>query len=377
MVMSARLFPLMLVAVGLLAGCKDPSASDAQADPNHPRETPPLVETRENMDPNRPAPEAVPTTASPLRVMDDPIELAFRAAKLKTRQAYNNRQFDDLEAEAQRLRAGKERSASGSWKIVQFYDALDCADNEPESMWQLHDRIHREWIAAKPTSITARVAYASFLSSYAWQARGGGYADTVTERGWQLFRERLAASRKVLLEARSLDEKDPYWWMEALTVALGQGWDAEQYKVLVDEAHAFEPQFWGYDTSRAYSLLPRWHGEPGDWEAFAEETAARPDGLGIELYARIVMRLRGFYENVFRETKASWPKTREGLQALLKKHPESIGILSEAALLATMAEDRAMARELFDRLDGRCVRSTWKKPERFEHFRHWAETGSW
>ena len=309
--------------------------------------------------------------------MKDPVQEEIYAAKLKTRQAYNERRFDDLEKEAAELRKTKEVFGNGSWKIAQFYDALTCSADEPESMWQLHDRIHQEWIAAKPESISARVAYAEFFTDYAWRARGTAFADKVTEKGWQLFAERLAAARKVLEEARALEEKDPYWWMAALTVALGQSWDAAQYKVLLAEAHKFEPKYWGYDTSRAYSLLPRWLGQPGDWEAYAEEAAARPDGLGAELYARIVIRLRGFHENIFRESKASWPKTREGLAELLRKYPDSLGLLSEAAMLATMAEDRTLAKELFDRIGDRYLPSVWRKPERLAHFRHWAETGNW
>ena len=92
------------------------------------------------------------------------------------------------------------------------------------------------------------------------------------------------------------------------------------------------------------------------------ETAARPDGPGVELYTRIVFRLRRFYENIFRETQVSWPKTKEGLQVLLEKYPESLAILSEAAMLATMAEDREMAKPLFDRIGDRYLAATWKKP---------------
>jgi len=359
--MKAHVLPLLLV-IGLFAACGEKSAAESKAGDGKVAE-------------NYSAEERA--AAAKLTTVKDPIQEEIRAANLATRMDYNNRRFDALEKKVAQLRAGKEVFGNGSWKIAQFYGALECRDDEPESMWQLHDRIHQEWIAAKPESISARVAYADFLTEYAWRARGTGYADKVTEGGWKLFGERLVAARKVLEEARGLEEKDPYWWMVALTVALGQSWDAGQYEVLMAEAHAFEPKFWNYDTARAYSLLPRWHGEPGDWEKYAEEAAARPDGLGAEVYARIVSRLRGFHENVFRETKASWPKTREGLTEVLRKYPESIGWLSEAALLATMAEDRAWAKELFDRLGDRYLPGIWRKPERLLHYRHWAETGQW
>jgi hypothetical protein len=360
-------FLILAAALGTLSGCdRLPTSGSSGTSSNQSSSS-----SGENID----ASEKV--TAAKLRPAKDPIQEEIYKAKLETRQAYNNRRFDELETKVAALRTGKETYGNGSWKIAQFYEAFACDDKEPESMWQLHDRIHQEWIAAKPTSIAARIAYADFLTDYAWRARGSGYADSVKEEGWRLFEERLANARKVLMEGRALQEKDPCWWMMAFTVALGQGWDLRSYDALVAEAHAFEPKFWGYDVSRAYSLLPRWHGEEGDWEAFAEKTAARPEGLGAELYARIVIRQRGFYENVFRETKASWPRTKEGLTAMIEKYPESLGILSEAAILATHAQDQATAKAWYAKIGDRYLPSVFRKPERFVHYRHWAETGQW
>ncbi len=315
--------------------------------------------------------------ASKLQPAKDPVDEEIYAYRIEVRQAYNNRRFDDLEAQAKELRASKPLFGNGSWKIVQFYAAFECRDEEPDSMWELHDRIHKDWIAAKPTSITAHVAYAGFQIDYAWKARGTTYADKVTSEGWALFEHRLAAAHDVLVKARALPEKDPVWWLKALRVALGAGMSKAQYDQLLAEAVAFEPKFWGYDNARAYSLLPRWYGQEGDWEAYAAHAAARPDGLGPESYARIVISLRAYYDNVFRDTKATWPQTREGLERMRAKYPDSLDILSESALLATMAEDRALARELFERLGDRYLASVWRKPERFAHYRHWAETGQW
>jgi hypothetical protein len=181
----------------------------------------------------------------------------------------------------------------------------------------------------------------------------------------------------VLTEARKLPERDPVWWMIAMRVALGESWPKEHYDRLVEEAVSFEPKFWGYDITRAYSLLPRWHGEPGDWEAYAAQAAERPDGLGAETYARFVIHLRGFHGNVFQESNASWPKTREGLQQLLDKYPNSLEIASNAALLASTAQDRGMAQQMFARIGDQYLPGVWRKPERFVHCRNWVATGEW
>lgn len=257
---------------------------------------------------------------------------------------------------------------------MQFYESFTCRDEEPERMWELHDQIHRQWVAAFPQSITARVAYADFLTSHAWHARGAGFANEVTAEGRQLFRTRNIEAQRVLEEARQLPEKDPFWWTVTLRVARAQSWSKDKFDRAVEEAKALEPQFWTYDVSRADSLLPRWFGEPGDWETYAEQAAARPDGLGPEVYARIVASLRGYYDNIFHDTNASWPKTRDGLAQIRQRYPQSLDTINETALLAVMADDRAVAKAMFDQLGDRYLAELWRKPEYFLRSRQWAET---
>jgi len=314
--------------------------------------------------------------AQNLKPTKDPVCEEIYAYRQQTRTRYNSHRFDELEKEAAEVRAAKSAFDNGSRKLVQFYDSFECSSKEPESMWQLHDKIHREWIEKFPQSITARVAYAGFLTDYAWHARGTGYADSVTKEGWRVFGERIEAARKVLEEAQNLPEKDPCWYMVAFRVALGQSWDETVYAHLAEKATAFDPKFWGFDVQRAYSLLPRWFGHPGEWESYAEDAAARPDGLGAEIYARIVISNWDRYDNVFNDTRIFWPKTRDGLTIILQKYPRSFEFKNLAARLAGLADDREFARKIFDQLGDTYYVPTWKKPEVFVHCRTWAETGN-
>jgi hypothetical protein len=303
---------------------------------------------------------------------EDAVLKEIGAFRHETRSWYNSSCFDELEKRAEELRASKAIFGNGRWKIQRFYDSLECADDETEGMWQLHDRIHKDWIAKKPESITARIAYADYLLSYAWRARGDDYADKVTPEGWALFRERLAAAHKALDEARKMPEKDPYLGSVALAIALGEGTEKAEYDALVEQAHTSEPMFWSYDTARAFSLLPRWYGKPGDWERYALAASARGDGVGVETYTRIVMYLMGQYGNVFEETQASWPKTREGFELMLKKYPQSEEVVQFAAILSSFAGDRAFAKPLFERMGNTCLLNVWGSPKRFSYWQKWA-----
>lgn len=357
--LALRLFALFL-CLGSLSACQKQSTDDTTA-----------AEKKEAT--KYTAEEQA--AAAKLKEVRDPIEDEIYAFRIKTRQAYNTRRFDELEKVATELRASQALFGNGSWKITEFYESLKCQGSEPEDMWELHDQIHRAWIAAHAQSLTARLAYADFLVSYAWHARGHEYANKVTRKGRQLFVERLAEARQVFAEAQSLPEKDPRLWTIGLSIAQGQDWPESGYNALLGEAHAFAPRYWDYDTSRAISLMPRWYGQPGECEAYAEETAARPDGLGAELYARIVASQCGYYENIFTETQVSWPKTREGLEQMRQRYPDSLNILNITAMLATLAEDWPMAKESYTRIGDTYLAMVWWKPERFIHFRNLAMAG--
>ena len=62
----------------------------------------------------------------------------------------------------------------------------------------------QSWVDATPKSITARVALAHVYVNYAWDARGDGTSDTVSENGRNLFGQRLEKAKVVLDEAAGL-----------------------------------------------------------------------------------------------------------------------------------------------------------------------------
>jgi hypothetical protein len=291
-----------------------------------------------------------------------------------TRQDYNNRRFDELEKNANQARSGKERTGDGDWRIFHFYQSLQCREDEPESMWKLHDEIHKEWEKRFPESITARVARADFLAAYAWYARTDKSADEVTEEGWRLFRERLAEARTVLDGAKTLSPGCPMWWQVYQIVALGQGWPREDYDALFNDAKAFEPEFHHHDNSRAKFLLPRWYGEQGEWAKVAEAQIPIQGATGHEIYARVVWEMSTYSEDVFGESNASWRKARKGFDELVVRHPDSIELLNRYCRMACFAGDKTQARKLFEKIGANKASVCWRKNE-FDKAKAWAMSG--
>lgn len=288
-----------------------------------------------------------------------------------TRQLYNNRKFAELEALAEKIRSGKERFPDGTWKIHSFYECMDCRDEEPEKMWKLHEKIHQDWETKFPESSTAQIAKAQFYITYAWQARSKRYADKVTEEGWRLFGERLAQARTVLDQSKHLKPSCPMWYFCYQTVALGQNWESAEYEALFKEATKSEPEFYHYDNSRAKFLLPRWHGQPGEWEKAAEAEIANRGAIGYQIYAGVVNSQSSYYDNVFEETKASWRDTRKGFDELIARFPSSSSLLNRYCRLACFAGDRKQAKMLFDKIGDNETPTAWRKQE-FARAKAWA-----
>src|SRR6267154_1633155 len=96
--------------------------------------------------------------------------------------------FVELDCLADRARSGKERLPGGLWKIHLLYLGLRYPVLYPvhatQEDWTGHIQLLQRWVKARPESITAHVALALACLGYASDARGTGYANTVSESGW-------------------------------------------------------------------------------------------------------------------------------------------------------------------------------------------------
>ncbi|HWQ91207.1 MAG TPA: DUF4034 domain-containing protein, partial [Clostridia bacterium] len=290
------------------------------------------------------------------------------------RSLFAARDYDKLEALAKQYRDSQECDAEGIWTLNDVYMGMKLSKQASDEEWKAHLDDYRDWVKARPASITARVALADELVSYGWRARGNDWADKVTDAGWKSFGERLNDAEKVLAEARTLQERCPRWWSVKLQAAMGQGTERENYDALFQEAVRAQPGYTVFYNRRADYLLPRWHGEPGEWEA---DLARSADQLGGEkgdlLYARVVWHMHdlGMFSNVIQQTRVSWERVDRGFAAIEKHYPDSLAVKRERAYLAGLAGNRALARSYFDKLQGKVNLSVWKTQARFERLAAW------
>ena len=285
--------------------------------------------------------------------------------------------FAQLEKIARQVRTDRSRLAGGFWKLLSFYEGVGkpaTGDRSTDAQWAGHIADLKKWIAASPESATARIALAEAYVNYAWFARGSGYSNTVSDSGWELFSQRIAFAKATLIEAAALKEKCPYWFAVMQTVARAEGWDKQQARELLDQAAAFEPDYYHYYREYAMFLLPKWYGEEGETQAFAEEVSARlPEPDGSIVYFEIASLLACQCDKE-RDTLEgmSWPKTKQGYSELVRLYGTSNLKANRFAYMSFVADDKASAQSAFAAVGPDWNHLVWRSAANFESAHSWA-----
>lgn len=289
---------------------------------------------------------------------------------------FNTENFDKIDELADQARSAKTRFRGGYWASHVLYTPLSCPPDDlhaTESEWKIQlDRLQR-WMKQKPQSITARVALAGAYVEYAWYARGGGYADQVTDQGWQLFGERMDIATKILADAYNLPVKDPEWFQEMQLVLRGQQRSLEMQTAMFEKAIAFEPDYQYYYRTQAETLLPKWEGEEGQTALFANQIADRIGGVkGDILYYFVAAWVNCSCDARNQPNGMSWPRVKRGYAAVEKQFGLSLFQVNQMAKFAAAAGDPDFSYELFNRIGDNWNQEVWGSRENFDSVRSWA-----
>ncbi len=201
----------------------------------------------------------------------------------------------------------------------------------------------------------------------AWKARGGGYAGTVTEKGWEGFRDGLARAREAFTEAWKLHPDRAQAAARMIVVALGESRGGEM-RLWFDRTVAVRIDHLGAWSQLRSGLLPRWY---GSHEALLK--------LGVEALntgrfdTRVPSQLYEVVEDLGKDMKLAkgqhlygradiWPQLRrmyEGYIAEEAQKPWREGWRACYACVAYLAEDYNTARQQLEAI-------AWK-PEPGDH----------
>ena len=288
--------------------------------------------------------------------------------------------FAELDELGNALRESKARLPVGLSKLEFFYEVLSIPYDQTDENWQTRMDLLSKWRESRPQSSIAKIAHAAAWIVYAWYARGSGPAIAVTQEGQAQFQTRLNNARALLDDVAMTEQNNPAVHHQLLMVAKGQGWSKEDARQALDKVFAIDPEYHEAYLVMAEFLLPRWHGEPGDLEAFADEAANRLGGdKGEELYFRIASGIWPYYGSAFfTQTEFDYQRIRTGGKALLMRYPEAFQTnlnrpLNQLCRFACQAGDMALAHELFVDLGNNFWMHVWRSEEEFSRWRDWAQ----
>lgn len=282
--------------------------------------------------------------------------------------------FDSLDSLAATCGAGAPLYRDGTSRERHFYLGL-TGENFRISRGQRGRFVGalKRWRAAKPESRVAAAGYACAMVTLAWDERGGAVAARTSDRQFDRFAEDLHLAWEALEPDASRRGRVGGWYLAAVRVGLGMGWERGRLMQLRNDCLRDAPWIESYEGMVARALLPRWGGEPGEWERFAMTVAkSSPDGRGLQRYAWIVTLLQEVHGNLFRQTEASWPTAHAGFEALEREHPDSVTLPSEHARFAWLAGDREVAKAQFAKLGDRMDFTVWSDDAEFLEARAWA-----
>jgi hypothetical protein len=278
--------------------------------------------------------------------------------------------FAKLEKITGRLREARTGFYNGWPPLHTFYNQLSFSTPD-DSVWQRYIGSFSRWQDAFPESPTPRIALANLYREYAWQARGSGWSNSVTEEGARLFGERLATAQGILEEARSLKTRDAEACFCLLIVARGLGLPRSVVDDALNEGLSINPDYTPLYAAEATYLLPRWCGQPGDWEAFASQAADKRGGDDGDLLYMFIVRSVAFAEgaNLFKNTNASYPRMKKGFLVSRSRYPKNAWELNSFCYFASIAGDAPTATALFKQIGDHYEGEVWGNAKDFDFWR--------
>ena len=203
--------------------------------------------------------------------------------------------WNDVEQRLEVLRQRRKDLGTSFSDLEQYYESL--VDPKTTGSKTLAEHLPRleQWQAELPKSSSALVAAAKAYLRFAWEARGSGWAATVTPDGWRLFAARVGKAHGLLDRAIEMGVKDGEAYALLAIIGYAEGAPREQVDTWLKAGRKLDLTYYSMYQEMAVYLLPRWMGEKGDIEQFAGDMARKIGGdNGLEAFARIAFSIQRY-----------------------------------------------------------------------------------
>jgi hypothetical protein len=257
---------------------------------------------------------------------------------------YQNLMVDKIDQQILTLYKSGERQIDGRWKADTVVEGVRSFCNGSVDFDRVFERLNLNKEAFKD-SPTLALLEGECWNRYGWSARGSGYASSVNDVGWRLFRERVLKHTEVIEASRTFMEDIPAWHEDRIR---NLGVNGSDRKRLDDAMRESTARFrFHYPTYIAYMNFqqPKWGGSWDEVEKFARYAVKNTQDVeGLSLYARLywyVSQGMCCENDLFSESKVVWPDMKRGFEDLMKRYPNSKRNLNAYASFACQARDKA------------------------------------
>jgi hypothetical protein len=260
----------------------------------------------------------------------------------------------------------------GNGQLVSFDDGGSRVEGVVGGLSSLFDRAATHapalsrlamWRRQFPQSDGPDLVEALLFQSWAWQARGHGYAKDVTPQAWADYAQRVEMADAALTDAADRSQRSPAYYPLAISLGVDQSKDRKQLQQFVDFGLQDFPEYFPPLRAMLRGLLPKWGGSYAQIDDFVQDVEDKvPVERRLEMYARLYTTLAGLEGDdfdLFLDTVAEWPKMKQGYEDMLGRYPESDWLRNLYAGIACRAKDVELYRALTAELGDRVLPEAW------------------
>ena len=192
----------------------------------------------------------------------------------------------------------------------------------------------------------------------AWDARGTGWADTVTDEGWRAFNARLGVARRALEHAWILNQQDTAIAHEMMTVALGEGGDRKNMELWFNRAMDLDTNDFEACSHKLYYLEPKWYGSDDEQISFGRECVRSQKWGGrvplilVDAHYGVCNRLDPSDRDAYWKRPEVWTDITASYERYFELNPAAINGYQKYAWYACEAEQWGKLNELLAKIKG-------------------------
>ncbi len=285
------------------------------------------------------------------------------------------KQFDELDRVAAQCTLRKPNLLTGYalHKMIEDIHTPMSMETGVED-WAEHIERIESWVKHSPKTVCPRIALGRAYVSWGWSARGTAFSDKVAKEGWGLLAQRLNKADAILKDAEKISAERPELYSVWLSAAYGLELPQKKIDEIFEKGRTAGRDFVNLYFVKSQFLLPRWYGNPGDWEKFAKQSADERGGSEGDLLYMLIARRQAWTEgdDLFKNTKISYARMKKGFEVKLDSAPDEIVELNSYCYFACIAGDKATARSLFQRIGPKWRQAQWKNEGVFQKWKNWA-----